>query len=90
MQVYTYTEEQHADLADVIKTATVRGLVDSGLLDEDIADNWCAASTIIKIKKGFFRTLSDKWLKKESRKDLSYYKAMTMCHPIASTTDTGE
>ena len=34
-----------------------------GILDKDIADEYCRTHTVILRKKGFFRTLSDLWNK---------------------------
>ena len=59
--MYAYDRQGLEDFADAIKRVVVGKLVHEGLLDEDVADEWCAHHTVIGRKKTIFRTLCKRW-----------------------------
>ncbi len=61
MNLYSYSNEQLEDHADQMKSLTVRGLVESGIIDEEVAEEWAESHTLIKRKKSFFRAVSDRF-----------------------------
>ena len=61
MEAYTLTQSDLEDLADVVKTVIVGGLVKEGLLESDIAEDWARTHTLIARKKSIFRTISRLW-----------------------------
>lgn len=69
MEMYTFTNEQLEDFIDKTKLAFMGALVYEKLIDDEVADKWCASHTLILRKRSFFRTLSDKWFKARSEHD---------------------
>ena len=62
------------ELSEIIKSATVRGLVIDGLIDAEKAEEWCLTHTIIESKRTVFRTFTDKFKKyKEAGDGRVYY-----------------
>lgn len=61
MWTSTFTKDTLEDYIDQIKVVIVGGLVRSGILGKDEADEWCENHTVILRKKSLFRTISDKW-----------------------------
>ena len=70
---YLYSKENLETQADFVKRQVVGALVIEGLLEEEVADEWCENHTLIYKAKGFFRTLSDKWFKQQEDKDSMYW-----------------
>lgn len=69
MDVFTYTAVELEDLMDNVKSVIVRDLVKKGLLSIEGAELYAATHTIIIRKKGFFRTVTDRWLKQKTDGD---------------------
>ncbi len=74
MVVYDLTREDLGESADQTKALVLEQLVRDGLIDEKIADEWCAEHTIIFRKKTIFRTVSTLFCKKEEAKDGNLYQ----------------
>ena len=68
LDAYTITREGIEQNADLVKAVILKALVKDELLPVEIADEWAASHTVITRKKGFFRTLTDRWFK-EPEKD---------------------
>jgi hypothetical protein len=60
INTFSYTERELEEVADGIKAATVKGLVTSGLLELETADEWCANHTLIMREDGCFKRLLKK------------------------------
>ena len=71
IETWSYTKSDMEESFDRVKTIVVRALVEEGALDEKLADEWCAEHTVILAKKGFFRTITDRW-SKDKRDESSY------------------
>lgn len=69
---YYVTKEDLEVNADLCKVTILRELVAEGLMDEKIADKWCAAHTVILRKKNLFRTISKLFKKEEESEGLLY------------------
>ena len=73
INMYHFDKEHFEDSCDVVKAVVVQALVREGLLGSEKADAWAASHTVIVRKKSFFRTVTDKFLKAESRENWDYY-----------------
>lgn len=73
INMYTLDKEQFEDSCDVVKACVMQALVREGLLDAEKADAWAASHTVIVRKKSFFRTVTDRFLKAESKENWDYY-----------------
>ncbi len=76
MSTYSYyqmTDEDLEDQADFVKCRVLAALAVDDLISEDDAESWARNHTLIKRKKGFFRTISDKWKKEEVEVDSSFW-----------------
>lgn len=69
---YYVTQEDLEINADLCKVTILRELVADGLIDEGIADDWCATRTIILRRKNIFRTISELFKKEKESKGLIY------------------
>jgi hypothetical protein len=63
---WSFDKEQREDEADNIKMIVMSDLVKQGLIDNDVADEYCENTTILLRKKTMFRTISEKWKKTET------------------------
>jgi len=72
MKMFSMTQEELEEDADLLKVVILKALVRDGLIDEEIAENWAAKTTTLHRKKSFFRTLSDRW-NKEKTEPANYY-----------------
>ena len=70
---YQMTDEELDDQADFVKCKVLAALADDDLISEEEAESWDRNQTLIKRKKGFFRTISDKWKKEEVEVDSSFW-----------------
>lgn len=63
---YSYMDTRGMEnYADHIKIVVLAALVRDGKLTEQDAEKWATSHTIIRRKKGFFRTISDVFAKTE-------------------------
>lgn len=69
MDIYQMTDTDFEELADTVKRAVIQALVNENVLEFNFADKWCSQHTVIKRKKGFFKTLSSLWSKEKEEKD---------------------
>ncbi len=60
--MYSHSIRDMEDTADQVKALVLRAMVSDGTLSEEVADNWAGTHTVIFRKKGFFRTVCDKWV----------------------------
>lgn len=71
MLLYNMTKEDLENNADAVKALVLTSLAKECLLDEVVAEEWAETHTVILRKKGFFRTLTDRWRKEvESESDV--------------------
>lgn len=68
-----YHARELEEFADAVKVPILNALVEEGLLDTEVAANWCETHTIIRRSKSFFRTLCEKWLRTKERETGYYY-----------------
>ena len=68
--MFDFTQPQMEERYDEIKRLVVTALVNDGLIDHDKADEWCSNTTFIMKRKGIFRTISDRWRKTDTTKDM--------------------
>ena len=61
MEMYSHSIRDMEDTADQVKAMVLRAMVNDGTLSEEVADNWAGSHTVLYRKKGFFRTVCDKW-----------------------------
>lgn len=67
MYLYNYTKGELEEQADFIKTVILGALVNEKFMIFEDAEEWAMNHSIIINRKGFFQTLSDKWIKKEDK-----------------------
>jgi len=72
MELYSLTKENLESHSDQVKVSVLDALVSDGLLQLDEAELWCERHTLILSKKSFFRTISDKWRKRDSVNGVGY------------------
>ena len=72
MYISQMTSEDLEFFADVVKARVLSALVAEGALNIDFAEEWASTHTVLKRKKGFFRTLTDKWTKQEEEASTSF------------------
>jgi len=65
MQVFNFNKEELEETLDQVKAAVLLDLVYEGLLDFDTAERYATVKTVVLRKKGFFRTITDRWKKTE-------------------------
>lgn len=71
--MFSVTNEELEDNADVVKVAVLSALVKDDLLASDVAEKWAEEHTVLHRKKSFFRTLTDKWRKEKTEPSQYYY-----------------
>ena len=62
-EVFTLDKGDLEEALDQAKAVVLVSMVNEGLLPIDVAEEWASTHTIVLKKKGFFRTLTDRWKK---------------------------
>ncbi len=73
MQIFSMTNEELEDKADIVKQAVLAALVKDGMLKAEAADEWAEKNTVLHRRKSLFRTLTDKWSKEKYETNLYHY-----------------
>jgi len=63
--IFSLNKSDLEEVLDHAKTRLLVALVSEGALTLDMAEEWAATHTIVLRKKGFFRTLTDRWVNTE-------------------------
>ena len=66
IEMWEANKELVEEWCDQAKSAILKELVRDGIMEREAADEWAATHTVLLRKKGFFRTISDKWWKHEA------------------------
>jgi hypothetical protein len=61
MEIFNYTKEELEDALDLAKRNTIAALVEEGILDNNIAQEWTESHSIIIRKKSIFRDILSKF-----------------------------
>jgi len=61
MHVLTFTKEELEEIFDKVKAVILADLVRDGYMEMDEAESYATTTTVILKKKGFFRTVTNKW-----------------------------
>jgi len=61
MVVYSFSTSEIEEVADTAKVTVLKALVDEGLLDTTVAEEWAKTHTLMYRKKNIFRTLGTAW-----------------------------
>lgn len=77
IDVYSLTKVDMEEQADIVKLSILKALVKDGIVDFDVADEWCQTHGVILSKKTMFRTLSDLW-KKQEKSEGHYYSIVSL------------
>lgn len=59
--VFTLDKSDLEEALDQAKAVVLISLVNEGILPLEVAEDWASTHTIVLKKKGFFRTLTDRW-----------------------------
>lgn len=70
--VTQWTNEQLESMSDQVKMSVVQAMVREGVLEADMADNWCKTHTVILRKKTFFRTITKLWSRESENSEGAY------------------
>jgi len=65
MHILNFDMAKLSDTLDQVKACVLLDLVYEGLLDFDTAERYATIKTVVLRKKGFFRTITDRWKKTE-------------------------
>jgi len=71
LEKYQHTKEELESDFDTVKFTTVEALVNSGLIEKDVADEWCKSHTPIVRKNGVFKSFIRKVTNKSDGKESS-------------------
>jgi hypothetical protein len=66
MHVFNFTKEDLEEALDQAKAAVLLDLVYEGIVDFDTAERYATVKTVVLRKKGFFKTITDRWKKTEA------------------------
>ena len=64
-EVFTLDKGDMEEALDQAKAVVLISLVNEGVIKLEDAETWASTHTVILKKKGFFRTLTDRWKKTE-------------------------
>lgn len=64
-EVFTLDKSGLEEALDQAKAVVLISMVNEGLISLEDAEIWAATHTIVLKKKGFFRTLTDRWKKSD-------------------------
>ena len=68
MDMFSFTKEDLEEILDQAKASVLLDLVYEGLLYFDSAERYSSVKTIVLKKKGFFRTITNRWSKTDDVK----------------------
>ena len=72
ISMYSLTKGEIENNMDKAKVVVLKALVNEGLMSKEEADEWCASHSVILIKKGIFRTITDRWFNSEGAEKDNY------------------